>query len=92
MVGGKVIGIARGKESTLLNVQDDRRPGDTCAVRCEERRTDTGDRVEIAVGDSVWWQCGQVLWTPAGTAAAGKRFVGGKARYDVPLPKVGYSH
>ena len=91
MVGGKVIGLSRRGETVLLNVKD-HKYRDECAVRCKEVRTDTGKRVRIAVGDEVWWQCGQVLWTPRGVAANGPRFIKGVARYDIPLPKIGYSH
>jgi hypothetical protein len=92
MVGGTVIGLSRKAAGTLLSVRD--RNGDECAVRCEERRTDTGEPVEIAVGDSVWWQCGNVYWNPPGTDYSGRsaRWVDGRATYDIPLPKVGYSH
>ena len=89
MVGGKVVGISRTGTNTLLHVRDG---WDHCAVRCVERRADTGERVEVRLGDRVWWQGGQVLWTPAGVAASGPRFSGRRARYDIPLPKVGYSH
>jgi len=86
MVGGYVIGIARGEESTLLNVRD-RTYGDECAVRCVERRVSDGSPVEIHVGDKVWWQCGSVMWTPVpcGDGPCGKD-------WDIRLPKVGYSH
>ena len=91
MVGGKVIGIARRGDEVLLHVADGQ---DSCAVRCKERRKDTGESISIAVGDSVWWQSGEVHWNPRGTDYSGKtrRFINGKATYDIPLPKIGYSH
>lgn len=93
MVGGSVVGICRKDGETLLTVRDSK-CGDECAVRCVERRKDTGEPVAVSLGDSVWWQSGEVLWNPKGTDYSGKspRFVGGKATYDIPLPKVGYSH
>ena len=92
MIGGEVIGLVRrpGGE-TLLNVAD--RNGDTCAVRCREVRKDTSEPVTIAIGDSVWWQCGVVLWTPAGSKSGDlAQRTNGRSNWDIPLPKVGYSH
>lgn len=86
MVGGKVIGIARSKESTLVRVED---RSDTCSVRCIEKRIDNGECVEISIGDSFWWQCGKCMWTPKtyihGSGKCGKDF-------DIQLRKIGYSH
>jgi hypothetical protein len=93
MVGGIVIGLSRRNGETLLNVQDTRRANDLCAVRCEERRTDTNEPVSIAVGDSVWWQCGNVYWTPAASKSGDlAQRTNGRANWDIPLPKIGYSH
>lgn len=84
MVGGTVIGVARGAEGvSLLNVKDSHY-ADTCAVRCKDDGKING---KINVGDSVWWQCGKVYWTPKG--ATGKRC---HVDYDVEMEKVGYSH
>lgn len=92
MVGGRVIGLARGPETTLVHVED-RKPGgsraDRCSVRCVEHRADTGERVAIEVGDSIWWQCGYCMWTPAARVGGGGR---SGVDYDIRLPKVGYSH
>jgi len=94
MVGGKVIGMARGREDTLIHVQDNYPPNipDTCSLRVMERRKDTGESVTIQIGDSIWWQCGEVMWTTAGTRTPW--LYGGKSgiAYDIRLPKVGYSH
>lgn len=81
MVGGTVVGVSRKNGQTLLNVQDNTYKGQYCAVRCTEKRADTGATVAIMVGDQVWWQSGRVYW-----------WAGGVAEKDVPLPKVGYSH
>lgn len=96
MVGGKVIGIARPKASdsargTLLQVQDTRYKRDTCAVRVIERRIDNGDTVEINLGDQVWWQCGEVMWTPDSVRPHNPG-QGCGSKWDIRLPKVGYSH
>lgn len=91
MLGGTVIGIARGSEGhTLLHVRgtgSDRH--ESCAVRCVERRLDGGGAVEIKLGDSVWWQGKTLLWTPAGVRAAG---AGCGLSWDVRLRKVGFLH
>jgi hypothetical protein len=81
MVGGKVIGTTRkGDGTTLLNVADG---FDECAVRVGGAR-----HREIRVGDEVWWQCRQVMWTPAATRRGKRQGVD----FDIVLPKVGYSH
>jgi hypothetical protein len=92
MVGGKVIGVVRGPD-TLLNVKGTGcEENDTCAVRCLEvvaittvvkipREYPTGTKIQIEVGDGVWWQSGYLFWTPAD-----------KHVQDVPLPRKGYSH
>ena len=66
MVGGMVCGVVRGPESTLLNVTD--KPysvADYTTIRIIERRRIDSMPVKIAVGDSVWWEGGNVMWTPA---------------------------
>lgn len=37
---------------------------DTCSVYTDEIDQKTGKRVEVAVGDSLWWQSGRCYWTP----------------------------
>ena len=94
MVGGSVIGIARGSETTLLHVQDSRQGGkvkDECSVRCIERRISDGVPIRIDLGDSVWWQSGRVMWTPKENRkpeGSGQRC---GADFDIQIPKVGYS-
>lgn len=81
MVGGIVIGIARGEGPTLLHVQGTEGERSTrCSIRCEERRRSDGETVEVSLGDQVWWQCGTVYLTASG------------GKQDVALPKIGYSH
>jgi hypothetical protein len=94
MVGGTVIGLARGPESTLVHVQDTGDyKHDRCSVRVTEKRKDTGESVQIGLGDSVWWQSGEVMWTPLAVKEAGIDWGVdcGKA-WDIALPKIGYSH
>lgn len=90
MVGGQVVGVSRVNGKVLLNVRDEKY-GDECAVRCEERRIDNGQRVTIEVGDKVWWQCGTVMWTPKSQFGADPDKGCGRD-WDVRLPKIGYSH
>jgi hypothetical protein len=95
MVGGTVVGLSRKNGETLLNVEDTRRPGDVCAVRCEERRTDTNEPIQVMPGDQVWWQCGKVYWTPKRGKAPVCRYRDHDAVTegdDIPLRKIGYSH
>ena len=86
MIGGKVIGVVRSKDNTLLHVQGTGGESRDClSVRCIERRKDNGSHVAVGIGDSVWWQGDSVLWTPSVSARCGVDF-------DIHLPKVGYSH
>jgi hypothetical protein len=87
MVGGKVIGLARKPDGvTMLHVRDTRST-DQCCVDCREERIEDGDRVRITLGDSVWWQSGQIMWTPGRSPRerCGQDF-------DIRLPKVGYTY
>jgi hypothetical protein len=86
MVGGKVIGLARREKTTLVHVQD---RGDTCSVRVVERRRDNGDPITIDLGDAIWWQMDDAMWTPAGTEMKPDQC--GKT-WDIILAKVGYLH
>lgn len=98
MVGGVVIGLTRAEERTHVHVADcphypkhgrgDECPNpDTCCVYTDERRVDTGKRVTVDVGDSLWWQCGCCYWTPQDSprSRCGVDF-------DIKLKKIGYSH
>jgi hypothetical protein len=92
MVGGVVIGVARGPEDTLVHVQErtGRRP-DSCSIRVVEKRRDNGEPIAIEVGDSIWWQGGDAMWTPKAVAQSGDDR-GGGVRYDIRIPRVGFSH
>jgi hypothetical protein len=87
MVGGNVVGLARRPGGvTMLHVRDTRSTDRIC-VDVREERLNGGGSVEIAVGDSVWWQSGIVLWTPA---YSNRRRCGDD--FDIQLPKVGYTY
>jgi hypothetical protein len=70
----------------MLHVRDARSTDQVC-VDVQEERQDGGGRVQIAVGDAVWWQGGSVMWTPAYS----KQNRCGD-NYDIRLPKVGYTY
>jgi hypothetical protein len=100
MVGGVMIGISRGPEQTHVHVADCPhypkhgrglcpRP-DTCCVYTDERKRRTGEKVEIKVGDSFWWQGGSCYWTPAENRGRPGNKCG--TDYDIELAKIGYSH
>lgn len=93
MVGGEIIGLARGTESTLVHVQDTGKgySNDHCSVRVEERRMDTGEPIELKIGDSIWWQCGKAMWTPLAARGHSQGDGCGKT-WDIALKKIGYSH
>lgn len=99
MVGGIVIGISRKNGRAHVNVADcphypkhgrgDECPRpDTCCVYTDEIRQDNGERVEIKVGDSFWWQGGSCMWTPN----RNKDDARGGIDCDIRLTKIGYSH
>lgn len=90
MVGGTVIGFARGRGSTLLHIEY---RGDRGAVRVVEQRLSSGEPVEIQLGDSVWRQGGKLYWTPVGIARYGEEPRHGKCAidWDIPLPLLDYS-
>ena len=95
MVGGKVIGITRAADRTHVNVQD-RNYRDTCCIYIEEKRRSDDTPVQIEVGDSLWWQGRDAMWTPAAnrvSCEAGEK-LGHKCgvHYDIRLPRIGYSH
>jgi len=100
MIGGVVIGITRKEGKSHVNVSDcphypkhERgncpRP-DTCCVYTDEVNQNTGQKVEVKLNDSFWWQAGRCYWTPFENR--GKPDVRGGIDYDIPLTKLGYSH
>lgn len=91
MVGGVIVGLTHKAESVHVHVADcphypkhgqgDECPRpDTCCVYTDGLRVD-GTKAALAVGDSLWWQCGYCYWTPRT-----------KHESDVRLKKIGYSH
>lgn len=101
MVGGVVIGLTRRDGKTHVNVADcphypkhgrgDECPRpDTCCVYTDEINVKTKEKVEIAIGDSFWWQAGLCMWTPRANRTL-RGAVCGKD-YDIQLTKLGYSH
>lgn len=105
MVGGVIIGLTRQDGKTHVNVADCPhypkhgikaesvegcpRP-DTCCVYTDEIKVHGGERVEVKVGDSFWWQGGYCYWTPKeNRSMANAR---GGVDYDIKLSKLGYSH
>lgn len=102
MVGGIVIGLTRRDGKTHVNVADcphhpkhgrgDECPRpQTCCVYCDEINKRDGERVEIGIGDSFWWQSGTCYWTPKANRDRGDLEKCG-FDFDIPLGKIGYSH
>ena len=93
MLGGTVIGIVRTAESTLLNVENDHYPGETLAIRVLERRRDTNEPISIGLGDAIWWQGQDAMWTPkALRGVAATVDTGCGLTWDIHLPRLGSSH
>lgn len=99
MVGGVVIGLSRRKDLTHVHVADcphyPKHPGecpqpDTCCVYVEEVRVDTGEKIEIGLNDSLWWQGGFCMWTPAANRGQSGMVCG--VDFDIKLKKIGFSH
>lgn len=105
MVGGVVIGITRRDGNAHVNVADcphypkhgvksESVEGcphpDTCCVYTDELKERTGERIEVGIGDSLWWQGGCCYWTPK--ANRGLPNSRGGVDYDIALKKIGYSH
>jgi hypothetical protein len=78
MVGGKVIETILLPDKIWINARDNypRRRPDECAIYVERN----ADSEAIRVGDSIWWQGGYAMWTPASREFA-----------DHKIPRVGYS-
>ena len=92
MIGGRIIGLARRPDGlATLNVQDQRYPGDTTVIRVREQRRDDGRPVSLSLGDTVWWQSRDVMWTPGDAPRPLPADRCGKD-WDVRIPREGYSH
>ena len=89
MVGGVIIGFVRHATHTLVHVQDPTY-GDTCSLQIQEQRRDDGSTVAINIGDMLWWQGLDAMWTPGWCKVASGRGCG--TEWDIHLPRLGYSH
>lgn len=89
MVGGKIVGLARGRDSTLVHVLDSHSK-DECSIRIKEYRVDNGERVVVSVGDSIWWQGDSAMWTPSSCDKTVVDDCG--VVWDIHLPRIGCSH
>lgn len=76
MIGGIVVGVARGAENTLVNVEDTTYGSQTLAIRVIEKESE-----KIGIGDSIWWHSRKAYWTPKRSKI-----------HDIPLQRIGYSH
>ncbi len=84
MYCGKVIGIARGRDSTVLHIEQPQGP--RVDVRVKEIRRKSDRPVQIGMGDWLWWEGGDAFWTPRrALGASGDRGYD----FDIPLPRVG---
>ncbi len=91
MVGGKIIGLVRRPDGlTTVNVQDTRYSNDTTAIRVREQRKDNGQTVSLSIGDSIWWQGREAMWTPEPTPRPLPPDECSK-EWDIQLPREGYS-
>ena len=101
MVGGVIIGITKTADRVHVNVANcphypshgrgDKCPRpETCCVYTDGKRCDNGTPVELAIGDSFWWQGGNCMWTPAENRGREDAKCG--TDYDIRLKKIGYSH
>lgn len=88
MVGGRVIGIARNREDTLVHVREVQSTSE-CSIRVIERRQDNQEPVTIRLDDQIWWQSQSAYWTPEhADLDVGKCGL----TWDIALPRIGYSH
>lgn len=98
MVGGVVIGLSRYSDQTHVHVaecphhpkhRDIECPrSDTCCVYTDEKRVSDGVKVEIGIGDALWWQSGSCYWTPKENTSRERCGID----FDIQLKKIGYSH
>lgn len=90
MVGGRIIGLARGSESTLVHVRESTHSNDECSIRVVEKRRDNGEPVVLGIGDQIWWQSRDAMWAPK--EMDGHSHEGCGMTWDIILPRIGYSH
>lgn len=84
MIGGTVCEIIDLPEKGMvwINVRDRR---DECAIYVKR----DARALSVAEGDSLWWQSGWGLWTPAGMPKAAPKKSG--VDYDIRLERIGFS-
>lgn len=64
MIGGKIIGITRRVDGvTRLTIEGTREKGE-CSILVMEHRLFNGSSVVLALGDHIWWEGKQAMWTP----------------------------
>jgi hypothetical protein len=78
MLGGRVIGLARSRHSTLVHVEAP--DGATVTARVREPPCDD----DIALGDTLWWEGSFAFWTPHSYDAGGRPGID----YDVRIPRL----
>jgi hypothetical protein len=90
MIAGTVQHVTKRHDGVIVMYVSDRDNQDSGKILCYPKRSDTGEIVEVNVGDRVWTQGSGVLWNPKGNDASGKtpRIVNGKYTYDIPLVRV----
>lgn len=85
MVGGIVIEAAERDGRIYIDCQD-RSSKDTSAIWLEKNETS----LRIRMGDSIWWQGDQAMWTPEIVDSTAAGMVCG-VHYDIKIPRIGYS-
>ena len=92
MVGGIVVGVVRNGYTSLINVRGTgSEHANELAIRVIEKRLDNGADVRIQVGDSIWWQGREAMWSPKSQVENRDPDDCGK-KWDICLERIGYSH
>lgn len=86
MVGGIVIEAAERDGRIFIDCRD-RHNRDTCAIWVEKDE----NSVQVQIGDSIWWQGGHAMWTPAAVRDAKQENTRSGVDYDIKLRKVSNS-
>lgn len=86
MVGGIVIEVVTILDDKVYINCRDKQYKQSCGIYVE--KNENSEKVEI--GDTVWWQSGYAMWTPANHKNV---CVGGRSGidYDIKIPKIGFS-